>query len=125
MAWAGGDGVEAHHVWYSLFDDSGFTPQAEIPGALTTTAPAVAAVGKVLYLATTPPNSGGEIQLYTTAGAGFEATGKALCDAETCAQTRAAPALLSDGDTLFAAWTTPDGAIMTASPRRSSSCARS
>jgi hypothetical protein len=115
MAWAGDEGIAAHPVWYTLFDGYGFTPQAKLPGALTTTAPAVAAVGKVLYLATTPPNAGDKIHVYADTGSGFEATGTALCDAETCARTRATPALVADGDTLFAAWTTPDGAIMTAS----------
>ena len=115
IAWAGDGGTGAHHVWYSLFDGEIFTPQADIPGALTTTAPAVAAVGKVLHVATTPPDSGDKIYLHTSTGAGFGATGTPLCDAETCARTRAAPALVSHGGSLFAAWTTPDGAIMTAS----------
>jgi hypothetical protein len=115
IAWAGDQGNGSHHVWYRLFDGRVFTPQADIPGALTTTAPAVAAVGKVLYVATTPPDTDDKIYLHTSTGAGFGATGTPLCDAGTCARTRAAPALVSDGGTLFAAWTTPDGAIMTAS----------
>jgi hypothetical protein len=115
MAWAGESGTEAHHVLYTLFDGYTFTPQADIPGALTITAPALAAVGKVLTVATTPPNSGNQIHLYTSSGAGFEMPGTALCDAESCARTLAAPALVADGGTLFAAWTTPEGAIMTAS----------
>jgi hypothetical protein len=114
VAWAGDEGSGAHHVWYSLFDDSTFTRPADIPGALTTTAPALAAVGKALYVATTPPDTGDKIYLFSSTGAGFGA-GAPLCDAETCARTRAAPALVSDGGTLFAAWTTPDGALMTAS----------
>jgi hypothetical protein len=114
VAWAGDEGTGAHHVRYSLFNGSAFTAQAEIPGALTSSAPAVAAVGKALYVATTPPDSGEKIYIYSSIGAGFGA-GAPLCDAETCARTRAAAALVSDGATLFAAWTTPDGAIMTAS----------
>ena len=114
ITWAGDEGTGAHRVWYSLFNGSVFTPQADIPGALTTTAPVVAAVGKALYVATTPPDTGDKTYLYASTGAGFGA-GTPLCDAETCARTRAAPALVSDGATLFAAWTTPDGAIMTAS----------
>ena len=108
IAWAGDEGTGAHHVWYSLFDGLVFTPQADIPGALSTTAPAVAAVGKALYVATTPPESGGKIYLYASTGTGFGA-GAPLCDAQICAQTRAAPALVSDGAVLFAAWTAPDG----------------
>jgi hypothetical protein len=115
IAWAGDAGTGAHPVRYSLFDGQVFTAQADIPGALTTTAPAVAAVGKVLHVATTPPDAGDKIYLHTSTGAGFAATGTPLCDAETCARTRAAPTLVSDGVTLFAAWTTPEGAIMTAS----------
>jgi hypothetical protein len=114
ISWAGDEGTVAHHVWYSLFNGYVFTPQADIPGALTTTAPAVAAVGNALYVATTPPDTDDKIYLYASTGAGFGA-GTPLCDAETCARTRAAPALVSDGGTLFAAWTAPDGAIMTAS----------
>jgi hypothetical protein len=114
IAWAGEGGTASHHVWYSLFNGYVFTPQADIPGAHTSTAPAVAAVGKALYVATTPPDTGDKIYLYTSTGAGFGA-GTPLCDAETCARTRAAPALVSDGGTLFAAWTAPDGAILTAS----------
>ena len=114
VTWAGEEGTGAHHVWYSLFNGSVFTPQADIPGALTTTAPAVAAVGKALYVAIAPPDTGDKIYLYASTGAGFGA-GTPLCDAETCARTRAAPALVSDGGTLFAAWTALDGAIMTAS----------
>lgn len=115
IAWAGDEGTGPQHVWFSLFDGQAFTPPTDIPGALTTTAPAVAAVGNVLHAAATPPDSGDKIYLYTSTGAGFRAAGTPLCDAETCARTRAAPALVSDGGRLFAAWTTPDGAIMTAS----------
>jgi hypothetical protein len=114
VAWAGDEDSGAHHVWYSLFNDSIFTRPADIPGALTTTAPALAAIGEALYVATTPPDTGGKIYLFSSTGAGFGA-GTPLCDAQTCARTRAAPALVSDGGTLFAAWTTPDGALMTAS----------
>jgi hypothetical protein len=114
IAWAGDEAAEAHHVWYSLFNGSVSTPPLDIPGALTTTAPAVGAVGEALYVATTPPDTGDKIYLYVSTGARFGA-GTPLCDAETCARTRAAPALVSDGGTLFAAWTEPDGAIMMAS----------
>jgi hypothetical protein len=114
ITWAGEESTGTHRAWYSLFNGYVFTPQADIPGALTTTAPAVAAVGKALYVATTPPDTGDKIYLYASVGAGFGA-GTPLCDEETCARTRAAPALVSDGGTLFAAWTAPDGAIMTAS----------
>ena len=114
IAWAGEEGTTAHPVWYTYFNGTTLTPQTEIPGALTTTAPAVAAVGTTLYAATTPPSTGGKIFLYTSTGAGFSAQGTELCDAVACAITNAAPALVADGATLFAAWTTPEGAIMTA-----------
>jgi hypothetical protein len=115
MAWAGEEGTVGHPVWYTYFNGSVFTPQAQIPGALTTKGPAAAAVGKILYVATTPPNTGGKISLHTSTGAGFSAQSTELCDAQSCAITNAAPALATDGATLFATWTTPEGAIMTAS----------
>lgn len=110
LAWAGDSGVSAHPVWYSSLDGSWTTP-AQIPNALTTSAPALGVADQRLYLATTPPAADDKIQVYVWDGSAFEADGATLCDAQTCAHTRAAPALLGDGATLYAAWSTPTGTI--------------
>jgi hypothetical protein len=110
VAWAGESGIGAHKVWYSTFNGS-WAPEADIPGALTTTAPALGVADQRLFLATTPPQADDEIRYYVSDGAGFETNGATLCDPEGCAHTRAAPALIGDGATLYAAWTTPAGEI--------------
>jgi hypothetical protein len=115
IAWAGEQGIDAHKVWYSTYENDTFTPQTEIPGALTRTAPALATVDRVVYLATTPPNADDEIYYYKSlaSDAGyFDITPAPLCGADTCAHTRAAPALVGNRSILYAAWTTPTGKIM-------------
>jgi hypothetical protein len=113
VAWAGAgeQGVNAHQVWYSIYENGVFTPQTSIPGALTTSAPALASAGQTLYLASTPPGVEDEISLYVSNGGDFAADPAPLCDGDVCAHTRAAPALKADGSTLYAAWTTPAGQI--------------
>jgi hypothetical protein len=115
IAWAGEHGVDAHKVWYSTYENDTFTPETEIPGALTRTAPAVATVDQVVYLATTPPDADDEIYYYVSlaSDAGqFDVNPAPLCGADSCAHTRAAPALVGKRSTLYAAWTTPAGKIM-------------
>jgi hypothetical protein len=114
VAWAGFAGVSAHPVWYSSYDGS-WTSPAQIPNALTTFAPAVGVAAQRLYLATTPPAADDKIRVYVWDGSEFEANGAELCDGETCAHTRAAPSLLGDSTLLYAAWSTPTGAIRYAS----------
>ena len=109
-AWTGDSSTQPHKVWYSSFNGS-WTPQAVIPGALSTSAPALGAAGGHLYAAATPPESNQEIYYYISNGTVFESNGAALCDASTCAHTQASPALAGDGATLYAAWTTPAGAV--------------
>jgi hypothetical protein len=117
LAWAGESGVGVHKVWYSTFNGE-WTPQAEIPGALTTSAPALGVADQNLYLATTPPNTDDKIYYYVSDTGTFDTigapppVGEPLCDAESCARTRASPALLGNGATLYAAWSTPAGAVM-------------
>jgi hypothetical protein len=115
IAWAGKHGIDAHKVWYSTYENDTFTPQSEIPGALTRTAPALATADQVVYLATTPPDADDEIHYYVSlaSDAGyFDINPARLCGADSCAHTRAAPALIGNRSTLFAAWTTPAGKIM-------------
>ncbi|HMK86242.1 MAG TPA: hypothetical protein VK437_09825, partial [Steroidobacteraceae bacterium] len=114
MAWAGEAGISSHPVWYSVFNGTSFTAQAQVRGALTSTAPALAVAGGKLYLATTPPNENDRIYSYEATGLEFVSDGVPLCDEQTCARTRAAPALLGVGTTLFAAWTSLNGEIMVA-----------
>jgi hypothetical protein len=114
LAWAGDAGVSAHPVWYSSFDGSWASP-AQIPNALTTSAPSLGVAAQHLYLATTPPAADDIIQVYVWDGSEFEANAADLCDGETCAHTRASPSLLGDGTMLYAAWSTPTGAIRYAS----------
>jgi hypothetical protein len=109
-AWAGDSSTQPHKVWYSSFNGT-WTPQAVIPGAFSTSAPALGAAGGHLYAAATPPESNEEIHYYISNGTVFESNGAALCDASTCAHTQASPALAGDGATLYAAWTTPAGAV--------------
>jgi len=110
LAWAGLGGVEAHKVHYSTFDGNS-TAVGEIPGALTTSAPGLASTAQSVYLATTPPDADHSIDLYASNdGATFDAIGP-LCDAYRCARTLAAPALAGQGAILYAAWSTPNGAI--------------
>ena len=89
-AWAGDSSTQPHKVWYSSFNGS-WTPQAVIPGALTTSAPALGAAGGHLYLAATPPQSNEEIHYYVSNGTVFGGSGAALCDALTCAHTLVSP----------------------------------
>jgi hypothetical protein len=111
IAWADEAGVAAHKVRYSTLKAS-WTAPAEIPGALTTAAPALGAAAQSLYIATTPPDSGDGIHLYESSdGTNFHAMGP-LCGPKICAQTQAAPALAGGGATLYAAWSTPTGAVM-------------
>jgi hypothetical protein len=112
LAWAGKSGIQAHEVWYSTYANGRFTPQTDIPGARTISAPALATADQRLYLATTPPDADDKIDYYVSDGAYFDDNPKPLCDAQACAHTRAAPALLGDKSTLYAAWTTPAGDIM-------------
>jgi len=115
IAWAGEHGIDAHEVWYSAYENDTFAPETKIPGALTRTAPALATVGQVVYLATTPPDADEEIYYYVSSASDtgqFDSTPAPLCDGNTCAHTRAAPALAGDGSTLYAAWTTSAGKIM-------------
>ena len=114
VAWAGFAGVSTHPVWYSILEGS-WTSPAQIPNALTTSAPALAVADQRLYLATTPPAADDKIQLYVWDGSAFEANGADLCDGGTCAHTRASPALIGDGTLLYAAWSTPTGTIRYAS----------
>jgi hypothetical protein len=114
VAWAGDAGVSAHPVWYSSLDGS-WTSPARIPNALTTSAPALGVADQRLFLATTPPAADDKIQVYMWDGSAFDANGMDLCDGETCAHTRASPSLVGDGTMLYAAWSTPTGAIRYAS----------
>jgi hypothetical protein len=114
VAWAGSTGVSTHPVWYSSHDGS-WTSPAQIPNALTTSTPALGVAAQRLYLATTPPAAEEKIQVYVWDGSEFEANGAELCNGATCAHTRASPSLLGDGSTLYAAWSTPTGAIRYAS----------
>jgi hypothetical protein len=109
LAWAGESGSKGKAVWYATFAGQ-WTPEVEVPGALTTSAPALGFAAKHLYLATTPPGTD-RIYYYSTEQLVFTANGEPLCDAGVCAHTHAAPALLGDGSTLYAAWTTPAGGI--------------
>jgi hypothetical protein len=109
LAWAGLSGETSHHVGFETYDGS-WSPQTILPGVMTTTAPALGATAQAIYLAITPPNSGGEIEFYVFNGTTFEPQGP-LCN-QSCAATLAAPALAGDGTTLYAAWTTANGAIM-------------
>jgi hypothetical protein len=111
LAWAAEPGVAVHTVWYATID-GGQPSQAQIPGATTTSAPSLGATDQQLYLATTPPGANERIYYYASNGTGFESNGVPLCDAQKCAETLASPALLGDGSTLYAAWTTPAGTIM-------------
>jgi hypothetical protein len=113
VAWTGLAGVSTHPVWYSSYDGN-WTSPAQIPNALTTSAPALGVAAQRLYLATTPPAADDKIQVYVWGGSEFEASAE-LCDGETCAHTRASPSLLGDGTMLYAAWSTPAGAIRYAS----------
>src|SRR5271167_4259549 len=54
LAWAAEPGVAVHTVWYATID-GGQPSQAQIPGAMTTSAPSLGATDQQLYLATTPP----------------------------------------------------------------------
>jgi hypothetical protein len=110
VAWAGDSSTQPHAVWYSSFNGS-WTPQTVIPGAFSTSAPALGAAGGHLYAAATPPESNEQIHYYISNGTVFEGNGAALCDASACAHTPASPALAGDGATLYAAWTTPTGAV--------------
>lgn len=111
VAWAGLSGVGDHEVWYATYDGN-WSPQASIPGANTMTSPALGVANGQIYLATTPADSNGEIVYYTSTGTGFGSNGTALCAGNTCAHTQATPALAGSGSTLYAAWTTANGAIM-------------
>jgi hypothetical protein len=114
IAWAGEEGIDVHRVWHSTYENDTFTPQTEIPGALTRTAPALATVDQVVYLATTPPDADDEIYYYVSlaSDAGqFDVDPAPLCGPDACAHTRAAPALVGYRSTLYAAWTTPAGKI--------------
>ena len=106
-AWEGDTVGDGHPVFYQTFNGNSVSPIAKIPGAQTTTAPALGAAGGKAYLATTPPNSDDRIYVY-----GGNAQGKPLCDLTMCARTRATPALAGDGSTLYTAWTALDGTIM-------------
>jgi hypothetical protein len=111
IAWADDAGTPAHKVSYSTFKGTWMAP-VEVPGALTTAAPALGAAGQRLYLATTPPDSGHAIHLYESSdGTNFHAIDP-LCHAKACASTEAAPALVGGGEMLHAAWTTSTGAVM-------------
>jgi hypothetical protein len=112
IAWAAAHGIQAHEVWYSTYVNGTFTPRTDIPGALTISAPALATADERLYLATTPPDVDDKIHYYVSDGSDFRDTPMPLCDARACAHTRAAPALLGDKSTLYAAWTTPAGDIL-------------
>lgn len=110
LAWAGLRGVDAHHVHYATFNGNA-TAVGEIPGALTVSAPALASTAQSLYLASTPPDTDNSIELYASSdGATFNDLGP-LCGPNGCASTLAAPALAGQGALLYAAWTTPNGAI--------------
>jgi hypothetical protein len=109
LAWAGLSGETSHKVGFETYDGS-WSPQTILPGVMTTTAPALGATAQAIYLAITPPSSGGEIEFYRFNGSTFELQ-KPLCN-QSCAVTLAAPALAGDGTTLYAAWTTANGAIM-------------
>ncbi len=111
LAWAGISAVGTRKSWYATFDGT-WSAQTLIPGSFTTAAPALGATTQQLFLATTPPDTGA-IDIYGLEGANFSLLGP-LCQGATCAQTLAAPALLGDGAVLYAAWTTPSGAIMDA-----------
>jgi hypothetical protein len=111
LAWAGISAVGTRKSWYATFDGT-WSAQTQIPGSFTTAAPALGATTQQLFLATTPPNSEA-IDIYALEGAAFSLLGP-LCQGNTCAQTLAAPALLGDGAVLYAAWTTPSGAVMDA-----------
>jgi len=113
VAWSGESGVKSHSVYYSILSNGQWTAQASIPNAKTTAAPALGVVNGQVYLATTPPGAGGEISLYVWNGAAFVPGGN-LCGRVVCAKTGATPALFGNGDFLYAAWTTPEGAIDTA-----------
>lgn len=109
LAWAGISGDGSHKVGFETYDGS-WSLQTILPGVMTTTAPALGATTQAIYLAITPPDSGGEIEFYIFNGTTFELQGP-LCN-QSCAATLAAPALAGDGTTLYAAWTTANGAIM-------------
>ena len=113
LAWSGDSAATSKRVWYATFNGQ-WSPEIEVPGATTTSAPALGVVGTQLYLATTPPDTDDKIYYYSTEDLVFgpnvpKAT--PLCDAAGCAHTRASPALLGNESTLYAAWTTPTGAI--------------
>src|SRR5271154_2725979 len=104
LAWAGAQGIDAHPVWGSKLNAGVWSAPAEGPGALTRTAPALGEAARQLFLATTPPGVDNKVHYYTTATGEFEDDARPLCDAETCARTLAAPALLGAGAALYAAW---------------------
>jgi len=110
LAWAGESGTQEHRVWYSTFNGT-WTAAAEVPDALTTAAPALGVADNHLYLLVTPPGVNNKIYYYAANGTTFTADGLQLCDAGACAETRAKPALLGDGSTLYAAWSTANGSI--------------
>jgi hypothetical protein len=111
LAWASEPGVQSHQVRYTTTVDGKWMPPREVAGALTTSAPALGVADKRLYLATTPPRADDKIYLYSSSGTAFLDHGSPLCDGDNCARTRAAPALVGDGAVLYAAWSTPDGAV--------------
>jgi hypothetical protein len=110
LAWAGLEGTEAHKVRYATLHGKS-TTEREIPGALTVSAPALASSAQSLYVATTPPGADHGIDLYASNDAATFSSMGPLCDANACARTLAAPALAGAGATLYAAWSTPNGAI--------------
>jgi hypothetical protein len=110
LAWAGIEGTEAHKVRYATFKGNS-TTEHEIPGALTLSAPALASGAQSVYLAITPPDADNSIDLYASNDGGTFSSMGPLCDANACARTLAAPALAGAGATLYAAWSTPNGAI--------------
>jgi len=112
LAWAGEPGEGVHKVWYSTFNGNSWSPETQVRGAETSSAPALAVAAGKIYLATTPPNADDKIYFYMSSGHAFTATGSPLCDDGMCAHTKATPALTGDGSALYAAWTTADGAIM-------------
>ncbi len=109
IAWTGKSSASTHRVWFSSYNGSWMTQKA-VAGSSTSTAPALAVAAQQLFMAATSPTSGGDIEFYRYNGSTFVAIG-AICQAIICAQTLAAPTLAGNGATLYAAWTTPAGAI--------------
>jgi hypothetical protein len=110
LAWAGAAPVGTRRTWFATFDGTSWSAQSRVADSFTIFAPALAVANKQLYLATTPPDTNGEIDLFVLDGATFMSNGT-LCGGQTCAQTTAAPALIGNGADLYAAWTTPNDEI--------------